>query len=171
MLTIYEDRTFSFILKQPPAAELIKQAAGIEKGSGVPNRDKVASLRKNPDYYLPGFPRVDRIDIARIPDTGTSYSAFRAKQLWHWIYHRGETDFEKMTSLAKPFRAALAERFEVGRPGVTVDRQSIDGTRKSTSGPGCGLNTIVDFELVSRMIMLASSKLVIVPCGFPRLKA
>jgi large subunit ribosomal protein L11 len=43
-LTIYEDRSFSFILKQPPAAELIKQAAGIEKGSGEPNRTKVASL-------------------------------------------------------------------------------------------------------------------------------
>src|SRR5918992_14651 len=43
-LTIYEDRSFSFVLKQPPAAELIKQAAGIEKGSGVPQRDKVARL-------------------------------------------------------------------------------------------------------------------------------
>ncbi len=43
-LTIYEDRSFSFITKQPPAAELIKQAAGIEKGSSIPNRDKVASL-------------------------------------------------------------------------------------------------------------------------------
>jgi large subunit ribosomal protein L11 len=43
-LTIYDDRSFSFVLKQPPAAELIKQAAGIEKGSGVPNRDKVATL-------------------------------------------------------------------------------------------------------------------------------
>ncbi len=43
-LTIYEDRSFSFITKQPPAAELIKMAAGIEKGSGIPNRDKVASL-------------------------------------------------------------------------------------------------------------------------------
>jgi large subunit ribosomal protein L11 len=43
-LTIYEDRSFTFVTKQPPAAELIKQAAGIEKGSGVPNRDKVASL-------------------------------------------------------------------------------------------------------------------------------
>ena len=43
-LTIYEDRSFTFILKQPPAAELIKQAAGIEKGSGIPNRDKVARL-------------------------------------------------------------------------------------------------------------------------------
>ena len=44
VLTIYEDRSFSFILKQPPMAELIKQAAGIEKGSGVPNREKVGSL-------------------------------------------------------------------------------------------------------------------------------
>jgi large subunit ribosomal protein L11 len=43
-LTIYEDRSFSFILKQPPAAELIKQAAGVEKGSGEPNRNKVARL-------------------------------------------------------------------------------------------------------------------------------
>ena len=44
VLTIYEDRSFSFILKQPPAAELIKQAAGIEKGSGQPNREKVGRL-------------------------------------------------------------------------------------------------------------------------------
>jgi len=43
-LTIYEDRSFSFITKQPPAAELIKKAAGIEKGSAIPNRDKVAML-------------------------------------------------------------------------------------------------------------------------------
>jgi large subunit ribosomal protein L11 len=43
-LTIYEDRSFTFITKQPPAAELIKQAAGIEKGSDIPNRDKVGTL-------------------------------------------------------------------------------------------------------------------------------
>src|SRR3989454_10945500 len=45
-LTIYEDRSFSFITKQPPAAELLKQAAGIEKGSGEPNRNKVASVSR-----------------------------------------------------------------------------------------------------------------------------
>jgi large subunit ribosomal protein L11 len=44
VLTIYEDRSFSFILKQPPMAELIKQAAGIDKGSERPNREKVARL-------------------------------------------------------------------------------------------------------------------------------
>jgi large subunit ribosomal protein L11 len=46
-LTIYEDRSFSFVTKQPPAAELIKQAAGIEKGSDVPNRTKVAKLSRD----------------------------------------------------------------------------------------------------------------------------
>ena len=43
-ITVYEDRSFTFITKTPPAAVLIKEAAGIEKGSGEPNRDKVASL-------------------------------------------------------------------------------------------------------------------------------
>ena len=45
-ITIYEDRTFSFITKQPPAAELLKQAAGVEKGSGEPNRTKVARVTR-----------------------------------------------------------------------------------------------------------------------------
>ncbi len=45
-LTIYEDRSFTFVTKQSPAAELIKQAAGIEKGSGEPNREKVASITR-----------------------------------------------------------------------------------------------------------------------------
>ena len=44
LITVYEDRSFSFITKQPPAAELIKSAAGVEKGSGEPNRTKVATL-------------------------------------------------------------------------------------------------------------------------------
>jgi large subunit ribosomal protein L11 len=46
-LTIFEDRTFSFVTKQPPAAELIKQAAGLEKGSPEPNREKVGRLSKD----------------------------------------------------------------------------------------------------------------------------
>ena len=46
-LTIYEDRSFTFVTKQPPAAELIKQAAGIESGSAIPNRDKVAVLTQS----------------------------------------------------------------------------------------------------------------------------
>ncbi len=43
-ISVYEDRSFTFITKTPPAAVLIKQAAGIEKGSGEPHRDKVAKV-------------------------------------------------------------------------------------------------------------------------------
>jgi large subunit ribosomal protein L11 len=46
-MTIYEDRSFTFVTKQPPAAELLKQAAGIEKGSAEPNRDKVATVNED----------------------------------------------------------------------------------------------------------------------------
>jgi 23S rRNA (adenine2503-C2)-methyltransferase len=56
--------------------------------------------------------------------------AFRARQLWHWIYHRGATDFAAMTSLAKDFRARLAEQFVIERPTITTAQHSVDGTRK-----------------------------------------
>lgn len=46
IITIYADRSFSFVLKTPPAAVLIKKAVGIESGSAVPNRNKVAKLSK-----------------------------------------------------------------------------------------------------------------------------
>jgi len=44
VLSVYEDRTFSFVLKTPPAAVLLAKAAGIEKGSGTPNKEKVAKI-------------------------------------------------------------------------------------------------------------------------------
>ena len=46
-ITVYEDRTFTFITKTPPAAVLIKQAIGIEKGSGEPHRDKVGKISRD----------------------------------------------------------------------------------------------------------------------------
>jgi len=46
-ITVYEDRSFTFITKTPPAAVLLKQAAGVDKGSGVPNRTKVATVTKD----------------------------------------------------------------------------------------------------------------------------
>ena len=46
VITVYADRSFSFITKSPPAAVLLKKACGIEKGSGVPQRDKVAKISK-----------------------------------------------------------------------------------------------------------------------------
>src|SRR3569623_3645591 len=46
-ITVFEDRSFTFITKTPPAAVLIKEAAGIDKGSGEPNRNKVAKITQD----------------------------------------------------------------------------------------------------------------------------
>ena len=46
-ITVYEDRSFTFIMKTPPAAVLIKQAIGLEKGSGEPNREKVGRISRD----------------------------------------------------------------------------------------------------------------------------
>jgi 23S rRNA (adenine2503-C2)-methyltransferase len=57
-------------------------------------------------------------------------AAFRAKQLWHWIYHQGVTDFAMMVNIAKPMREKLAAHFVIGRPSVAADQLSTDQTRK-----------------------------------------
>jgi 23S rRNA (adenine2503-C2)-methyltransferase len=54
----------------------------------------------------------------------------RSKQLWHWIYNRGASDFEAMTDIAKAQRPWLAERFAISRPQVVEAQVSSDGTRK-----------------------------------------
>lgn len=46
VISVYHDKTFSFITKKPPVAEMLKKAAGIEKGSAVPNRDKVGKVTR-----------------------------------------------------------------------------------------------------------------------------
>ncbi len=46
VITVYQDKSFTFILKSPPASALLKKAAGLAKGSGVPNRDKVGKVTK-----------------------------------------------------------------------------------------------------------------------------
>ncbi|HEX2940619.1 MAG TPA: 23S rRNA (adenine(2503)-C(2))-methyltransferase RlmN [Rhodopila sp.] len=56
--------------------------------------------------------------------------AFRVKQLWHWIYHQGVTDFSRMSTIAKPLQAKLAERFVIGRPEAATVQTSVDETRK-----------------------------------------
>jgi 23S rRNA (adenine2503-C2)-methyltransferase len=56
--------------------------------------------------------------------------AFRAKQLWHWVYHRGATEFAAMTTLGRPLQTKLADRFVVGRPAASLVQTSADGTRK-----------------------------------------
>lgn len=65
---------------------------------------------------------------AVIADIGEK--TFRAKQLWQWIYYHGETDFDKMSSLSKDFRAKLAQNFTITRPKIITEQISSDKTRK-----------------------------------------
>ena len=55
---------------------------------------------------------------------------FRTRQIWHWLYYRGVTSFDVMTTLAKPARALLNEHCVIERPSAVRDLQSLDGTRK-----------------------------------------
>ncbi|MBV1795642.1 23S rRNA (adenine(2503)-C(2))-methyltransferase RlmN [Siccirubricoccus sp. G192] len=92
-----------------------------------------SALFNPPDATLPDGRR-DLVGLSR-EELAAEMAAigekpFRAKQLWHWIYHQGETDFAKMTSIAGPMRAKLAERFVVERPGIATVQTSQDETRK-----------------------------------------
>ena len=59
VITVYQDRSFSFILKTPPAAVLLKKAVGIESGSGVPNKTKIATISKA---------KLREIAVTKMPD-------------------------------------------------------------------------------------------------------
>ena len=63
VITIYDDRSFTFVLKTPPAAVLIRKEAGIEKGSGKPNKDKVAKLTQS---------QIRKIAELKMPDLNAS---------------------------------------------------------------------------------------------------
>ena len=78
IITIYEDRSFTFVLKTPPAAVLIRKEAGIEKGSGKPNKENVAKLtmsqvRKIAEIKLPDL-TASNIDSAMSMIAGTARS-------------------------------------------------------------------------------------------------
>jgi 23S rRNA (adenine2503-C2)-methyltransferase len=69
---------------------------------------------------------------AALTDAGLDAKAakLRGKQVWHWLYHRGVTDFAAMTDIAKDMRPWLAERFAISRPDIVTAQTSNDGTRK-----------------------------------------
>jgi 23S rRNA (adenine2503-C2)-methyltransferase len=79
---------------------------------------------------LLGLPRARIAELFGEAGLDARQAKLRAKQVWHWLYHRGVSDFEAMTDIAKTMRPWLAERFVVGRPEVVEAQHSTDGTRK-----------------------------------------
>ena len=72
---------------------------------------------------------LDRAELARAL-AGAGAEPFRAKQVWHWMYHRGADDFAAMATLPKALRARLADAFTLARPALVREHASADGARK-----------------------------------------
>jgi 23S rRNA (adenine2503-C2)-methyltransferase len=87
-------------------------------------------------YVAPEKPSLIGMSRAQLSDVLGELGAperqrkMRVQQLWHWIYFRGFTSFDEMTSVSKELRAALSERFTLERPEVVAEQVSVDGTRK-----------------------------------------
>ncbi|MBK6801761.1 MAG: 23S rRNA (adenine(2503)-C(2))-methyltransferase RlmN [Novosphingobium sp.] len=79
---------------------------------------------------LLGLPRPRITELFEAAGLDKKAAKLRAKQVFHWLYHRGVTDFEAMTDIAKTMRPWLAERFVIGRPEIVEAQHSSDGTRK-----------------------------------------
>lgn len=79
---------------------------------------------------LLGLPRQRIAELFAEAGLDAKAAKLRAKQVYHWLYHRGVTDFEAMTDIAKTMRPWLAQRFVIGRPDVVLSQHSSDGTRK-----------------------------------------
>ncbi|MFN4038502.1 MAG: 23S rRNA (adenine(2503)-C(2))-methyltransferase RlmN [Erythrobacter sp.] len=79
---------------------------------------------------LIGLPRPRIRELFEEAGLDAKQAKLRAKQVFHWLYHRGVTSFDAMTDIAKTMRPWLSERFVIGRPEVVEAQHSVDGTRK-----------------------------------------
>jgi 23S rRNA (adenine2503-C2)-methyltransferase len=87
-------------------------------------------------YVAPEKPSLIGVTRAQLADALGSFGVpqaqikMRVQQLWHWIYFRGVTSLDEMSSVSKDLRAALAERYTLARPEIVAEQVSVDGTRK-----------------------------------------
>ena len=87
-------------------------------------------------YVAPEKPSLVGLSRAQLADAlgevgvPAAQHKMRVQQLWHWIYFRGLTSFDAMTSMSKELRNALADKYTLARPEVVAEQVSVDGTRK-----------------------------------------
>jgi 23S rRNA (adenine2503-C2)-methyltransferase len=87
-------------------------------------------------YVAPEKPSLIGLSRAQLADALNSLGVpeaqhkMRVQQLWHWMYFRGTTSFDEMTSVSKDLRVALAGRYTLARPEIVAEQVSVDGTRK-----------------------------------------
>jgi 23S rRNA (adenine2503-C2)-methyltransferase len=84
----------------------------------------------DPRPSLIGLPPAELTQIIGALGEPERVAAMRARQLWHWLYHRGVRDFAAMTTLPATLRRRLAEAYDIARPEIVAEQRSADGTRK-----------------------------------------
>jgi 23S rRNA (adenine2503-C2)-methyltransferase len=92
--------------------------------------ERAPTLRADGRIDLVGLSKAAIRDELESAGLDLKAAKLRAKQIWHWIYNRGATDFEQMTDIAKAQHPWLTQHFVVGRPEVVEAQVSTDGTRK-----------------------------------------
>src|SRR3954453_1002575 len=91
---------------------------------------RVASARADGRIELVGLTKDQIRSELEAAGLEPKQAKLRAKQIWHWIYNRGITDFAAMSDIAKPQRPWFAQKFSISRPEVVDAQVSSDGTRK-----------------------------------------
>src|SRR5215212_805940 len=91
---------------------------------------RAVTARADGKVELVGLPKEQIRDAIEEAGLEPRQAKLRAKQIWHWIYNRGVTDFANMSDVARPQRRWFAERFAISRPEVVEAQVSSDGTRK-----------------------------------------
>ncbi|MEY4159628.1 MAG: rRNA ((2503)-C(2))-methyltransferase RlmN [Pseudomonadota bacterium] len=91
---------------------------------------RTVTPRSDGRVEITGLPRTAIADLFVSAGLDSKAAKLRAKQVYHWLYHRGVTEFEAMTDIAKTMRPWLAERFVIARPEIVLAQHSSDGTRK-----------------------------------------
>jgi 23S rRNA (adenine2503-C2)-methyltransferase len=102
------------------------------------NASQAAAIEKRPlerfvapdKPSLVGFSRAELAEALAAAGVPERQRRMRVQQIWHWLYLRGGSDFDAMTTLSKDLRAQLAQRFTLERPEVAAEQVSVDGTRK-----------------------------------------
>jgi 23S rRNA (adenine2503-C2)-methyltransferase len=116
----------------------LPEKSGSEAAAMTLTLQSAEAIEKTPlEHYVaperPSFVGMTRAELAAaLGSLGVAETQrkMRVQQLWHWIYFRGVTSFEDMTSVSKELRAALADHFTLARPDVVAEQVSVDGTRK-----------------------------------------
>ncbi len=101
--------------------------------AAVPGFIEKAPLERYVRPSRPSLVGMSRAELAAALgeiDVPPAQRKMRAQQLWHWLYVRGATGFDIMTSVSKELRAALGQSFTLDRPEVVAEQVSVDGTRK-----------------------------------------